>query len=139
MPETGNEGVAASQLTETRISWLTLGLGLVAGVLLAVLRSQRWGAGVAIGACLAWLNFRWMKSGIDGMVASSAAQADKEKPAVPVWSFFKMAFRYGLIGLTVYVIFKVLSIPLASMVVGLCALGAAVVAASVYEILRPTG
>jgi len=46
-------------------------------------------------------------------------------------------FRYGLIGFCVYVIFDVLKVPLASMVVGLCALGAATIAASVYEILRP--
>jgi hypothetical protein len=37
----------------------------------------------------------------------------------------------------VYVIFEVLKVPLASMVVGLCALGAATITASVYEILRP--
>jgi len=138
MPETGNEA-AIALATENRISWLTLALGLTAGALVAVLRSGRWGAGVVIGASLSWLNFRWMKRGIDAMVRSSAAQAKKENPAIPVWSYFKMAFRYGLIGLTVYVIFEVLSIPLASMVVGLCALGAAVVAASVYEILRPAG
>jgi len=46
-------------------------------------------------------------------------------------------FRYALIGVAVYVIFKTLRVPLVSMVVGLCALGAATIAASVYEILRP--
>jgi len=33
-------------------------------------------------------------------------------------------FRYGLIALIVYVIFKLLQVPLASMVVGMCALAA---------------
>jgi hypothetical protein len=37
----------------------------------------------------------------------------------------------------VYVIFKVLGIPLVSMVLGLLALGAAAVVASVYEVWRP--
>jgi hypothetical protein len=37
----------------------------------------------------------------------------------------------------VYVIFKLLSIPLVSMVLGLLALGAAAVAASVYEVWHP--
>jgi hypothetical protein len=36
-----------------------------------------------------------------------------------------------------YVIFKALKVPLASMVVGLCALATAAIAASVYEIWRP--
>jgi len=48
-----------------------------------------------------------------------------------------MAFRYGLIALAVYVIFIYLRVPLVSMVVGLCALGAATIAASVYEIWHP--
>jgi len=42
-----------------------------------------------------------------------------------------------LIGLIVYVIFIYLHVPLLSMLVGLCALGAAAILASVYEILRP--
>jgi CHASE2 domain-containing sensor protein len=45
--------------------------------------------------------------------------------------------RYSLIALIVYVIFVYLHIPLVSMLVGLCALGAAAIAASVYEIFRP--
>jgi hypothetical protein len=43
-------------------------------------------------------------------------------------------FRYGLIALSVYVIFKLLKVPLVSMVVGMCALAAAAIAASVYEL-----
>jgi hypothetical protein len=50
-----------------------------------------------------------------------------------------MAIRYGLIAFAVYVIFEFLRIPILSMIVGLCALGAATMAASVYEILRPAG
>jgi small-conductance mechanosensitive channel len=124
-------------LTERRISWLTLLIGFVAGLLVALLRDRLWGAGLAIGAALAWLNFRWLKQGLNALVAASTAQAGKEKPAVPISSYFGMVFRYGLIALAVYVIFKFLKVPLVSMVVGLCALGAATVAASVYEILRP--
>ncbi|PYU46091.1 MAG: hypothetical protein DMG53_12805 [Acidobacteria bacterium] len=56
---------------------------------------------------------------------------------VPIASYFGMLFRYGLIALAVYVIFEYLRVPLVSMVVGLCALGAATVVASVYEIFDP--
>jgi hypothetical protein len=74
---------------------------------------------------------------LDALVVASTAQAGKEKPAVPLLSYFGMVFRYGLIALAVYVIFIYLRVPLVSMIVGLCALGAATVAASVYEILYP--
>jgi ABC-type uncharacterized transport system permease subunit len=46
-------------------------------------------------------------------------------------------FRYGLIALSVYAIFKVLNVPVLSMIFGLFALGAATLAVSVLEILRP--
>jgi len=87
-----------------------------------------------IGAVLAWLNFRWLRRGLDVLVAASTAQAGVEKPRVPLGTYFAAVFRYGLIALVVYVIFKVLKVPLASMVVGMCALAAAAIAASVYEL-----
>ncbi len=122
---------------ERRISWLTLLIGFLAALLVAVLRDRLWGAGLAIGAALAWLNFCWLRRGLDALVVASTAQAGKEKPSVPLLSYFAMLFRYGLIALAVYVIFEYLRVPLVSMVVGLCALGAATIAASVYEILHP--
>jgi len=125
-------------LTERRISWLTILIGLLAALLVALLRDRLWGAGLAIGAFLAWLNFRWLSKGLDALVVASTAQAGEEKPVVPILTYFAMLFRYGLIALAVYVIFVYLRVPLVSMVVGLCALGAATIAASVYEMLHPS-
>jgi len=124
-------------VTERRISWLTLLIGLITALLVALFRDRLWGVGLAIGAALAWLNFRWLRRGLDALVLASTAQAAKEKPVVPLLSYFAMVFRYGLIALAVYVIFVYLRVPLVSMVVGLCALGAATIVASVYEILHP--
>ena len=124
-------------VTERRIAGLTLLIGFAAGGVVAVLREPWWGAGLAIGAGLAWLNFRWLRQGLDALVAASATQAGAEQPRVPVGAYFRALFRYALIGFSVYVIFKVLRVPLVSMVVGLCALGAATIAVSVYEIWRP--
>ena len=130
---------APAALTERRISWLTILIGLLAALLVAFLRDRLWGLGLAIGAFLAWLNFRWLRRGLDALVLASTAQAGKEKPVVPLLTYFAMLFRYGLIALAVYVIFIYLRVPLVSMVVGLCALGAATIAASVYEIWHPGG
>jgi ATP synthase I chain len=131
------ESVPAA-LTERRISRLTLLIGLLAALLVALLRDRLWGVGLAIGAFLAWLNFRWLRRGLDALVVASTAQAGEEKPVVPLLTYFAMLFRYGLIALSVYVIFEYLRVPLVSMVVGLCALGAATIAASVYEIWHPS-
>jgi hypothetical protein len=102
----------------------------------ALAGSMLWAAGLLIGAVLAWLNFRWLRRGMDALVAASTAQAGVEKPRVPLGTYFGAVFRYGLIALIVYVIFKLLRVPLASMVVGMCALAAAAIAASVYEVFR---
>ena len=119
--------------TERRIAWLTLVFGAVASAA-AFAGSRLWAAGLLIGAVLAWLNFRWLRRGLDALVAASAAQAGVGKPRVPLGTYFAAVFRYGLIALLVYVIFKILKVPLASMVVGMCALAAAAIAASVYEL-----
>jgi len=129
---------AAFARTEQRIAWLTLVLGGATAIIVAILRHPAWAEGLAIGTMLAWLNFRWLKRGLDALVAAATAQEGFTKPQVPVGTWFRLMFRYGLIGFCVYVIFEVLKVPLASMVVGLCALGAATITASVYEILRPT-
>ena len=96
-----------------------------------------WGAGIFIGALLAWMNFRWLRQGLDALTAAATAQANQPKPRVPLSTYFKAAFRYGLIALAVYVIFEYLNVPILSMIFGLCALGAATLAVSVYEILHP--
>lgn len=123
--------------TEQRIAWLTLVLGGTAAIIVAILRRPAWAQGLAVGTVLAWLNFRWLKRGLDALVAVATAQEGAAKPRIPFGTWFRLMFRYGLIAFCVYVIFKYLEVPLASMVVGLCALGAATMAASVYEILRP--
>ena len=120
--------------TERRVAWLILVFGVLAAAAAAMLHNLPWAAGLFIGSILAWLNFRWLKQGMDTLVAASQAQSGAAQPRVPVGTYFRALFRYALIALTVYVIFILLNIPPVSMVVGLCALGPAVIAASVYEI-----
>jgi len=126
--------LARFQLSETRISQLTLLIGLVAAIPVAYFRSPRFGVGIFIGSVLAWLNFRWLKQGLDALAAAIVA---RQKAKVPISTYFKAMFRYGLIALAAYVIFKYLNVPALSMILGLCALGAATMVVSVYEILRP--
>lgn len=121
--------------TERRIAWLTLVFGLMAGAAAAMLRNWMWAGGLTIGAVLAWFNFRWLRKGLDALVVAATAQAGAEKPRVPVGVYFRALFRYALLALCVYAIFKFLNVPLASMIIGMCALAAAAVAASVYEVI----
>ena len=123
--------------TERRIAWLTLGFGFVAAAITGAVYRRDWAIGIAAGSALAWLNFRWLAQGLDALVIDSTAQSSSQKPQVPVVTYFLAAFRYALIALCVYGIFKFLSVPLVSLLLGLCSLGAATIAASIYEIAKP--
>jgi ATP synthase I subunit len=122
--------------SESQISSLTLLFGALAALPVAYLHSWRWGLGIFVGAALAWFNFRWLKQGLDALADAATAQAEQKKAVVPIATYFKAAFRYGLIALVVYVIFRYLNVPVLSMVLGLCALGAATIVVSVYSISR---
>jgi small-conductance mechanosensitive channel len=123
--------------TERRIAWLTLVIGAVAAGVTGISYRWIWAAGLLIGSVLAWFNFRWLRRGMDALVAASTAQADAAQSRVLVGTYFRALFRYGLIAITVYVIFRALGIPIVSMVLGLLALGAAAIVASVYEVWHP--
>ncbi len=129
---------ALGRQTERRIAWLTLLFGYGAAIAVGLFwHNPRWSYGLFIGTGLAWLNFRLLRRGLDAFVDASKAQSESKKPQVPLATYAAIALRYGLIAAVVYAIFELLKVPLLSMVVGLCALGAAAIAASVYEILRP--
>ncbi|MGA2430672.1 MAG: ATP synthase subunit I [Candidatus Acidiferrum sp.] len=136
-PQNAPVGSAPGAATERRIAWVTLVIGAVAAGVTGISYRWIWAAGLLIGSVLAWFNFRWLRRGMDALVAASTAQADAVQPRVPVGTYFRALFRYGLIAISVYVIFKLLGIPLVSMVLGLLALGAAAIAASVYEVWHP--
>ncbi|HEY2460619.1 MAG TPA: ATP synthase subunit I [Candidatus Acidoferrum sp.] len=132
-----NESGQTAMRTERLIGWLTLIVGAGASLAASLLGAREWAIGLLIGTALGWINFWFLRRGVDAIVASGRAQAGVEKPQAPGGAAGGLVFRYALIAGVAYVIFKYLRIPLASMVVGLCALGAAVMAASVYEIFRP--
>jgi len=119
------------------IAWLTPTIGLtVAGGVGVFTRRWEWAAGFAMGSALAWLNFRLLRRGVEAFVAAATLSADAQSRK-PVPTYLGAVFRYGLIGLSVYAIFKYLHVPLASLVAGLCALGAATMAASVWALVNP--
>jgi small-conductance mechanosensitive channel len=128
--------VAPYMLTERRIARLTLVLGGIASVGACFLFSMRVGAGVLIGALLAWVNFRWLKSALDTVTRAATAQAEPSKARVPLVSLFGLIGRYFLIAVSVCAIFIFFGIPILSMLAGLCALGAATVGASLYEVFQ---
>ena len=125
------------KLTEKRIALLTLVIGALAAIAGALLSSVRMGAGILVGAVAAWVSFRWLESALDSLMNVLTAQAGVAEARVPKGAIAKIAGRYLLMGGIVYVTFSFFRIPVVSMLLGLCALGAATIVASLYEILHP--
>jgi hypothetical protein len=133
-----------------RIAALTLGFGFAGAVLALALHRSDWAIGVVSGALLGWLNFRWLRRGIRAMVITAMAQAEVQAPSTHeethvnnpkskvsvVATYVTLIFRYALVAFGVYVIFMYLHVPLVSIGLGLCALIAAIMTASVWEVLK---
>jgi hypothetical protein len=121
---------------EHRIEWMTLAFGL-AGAALTLLRwGWRPGAGVALGAALAWLNFRWLKQGVTAIVKVSTAQRNSEHARVPVSIYVKFFGRFALLLVVVYVILSRSWLPVAAVLGGLFAVVAAVMIELMWELVR---
>lgn len=121
---------------EHRIEWMTLAFGLAAA--LAVLLRWGWrpGTGVALGAALAWLNFRWLKQGVTALVKLSTAQAGSEHARVPLNVYAKFFGRFALLLVVVYVILSHSLLPVAAVFGGLFAAVAAVMIELMWELVR---
>ena len=123
--------------TVRRIAYLIPLFGVVGGLLAALLHRLDWAEGLVLGSGLAWLNFRWLKRGLEAFIAAAGGQVGTEKPRPSGATYLAALFRYVLLGFAVYVIFNYLHVPLVSIVLGLCAFAAATITASVWEILQP--
>ena len=121
---------------ERRIEYVTLGLGAAGAICAAVLWTPRAAAGVAAGAVLAWLNYRWLKLGVGALAGFSKAQAGAAKVHVPTSVYFKFMGRYALLILGAYVILTRFGVPVASLLAGFGAVVAAVLLEVVAQLFR---
>ncbi|MBZ5660580.1 MAG: ATP synthase subunit I [Acidobacteriia bacterium] len=121
---------------ERRIEWLMLALGFAAAVFAGARWEWRAGAGVALGALLAWINFRWLKQGVGALVDISTAQAGTDRARVPMSVYLKFFGRFALLLLVVYVILSRSILPAASVLGGLFVLVGAVMLEVIFELLR---
>ncbi len=127
---------AFDQAAQRRIEWLTLGLGAAAALVVAAGWGWREAVGVAAGAVLSWLNYRWLKQGVKSLVQVSLAQADAPKVRVPRRVYLKSFARVALLLGVVYVILARSSALAAAVLAGLFCLVAAVLIELVYELVR---
>ena len=121
---------------EHRIEWMTLAFGLAGAGFVLVRWGWRPAAGVALGAALAWLNFRWLKQGVAALIKLSTAQAGSDHARVPMGVYAKFFGRFALLLVVVYVILSRSWLPVAAVLGGLFAVVAAVMIELMWELVR---
>lgn len=101
---------------------------------------ERWGwqasVGVALGGALSWLNFRWLKQGVETLVRVSTAQAVADRARVPRSVYVKFFGRFALLLIIAYAILSRSLLPAAAVVAGLFSLVAAVMIEMVWGLVR---
>ena len=121
---------------ERRIEYLTIGIGASGALCAAIFWNLRSAAGVAVGALLSWLNFRWLKQGIGVLAKLSTAREGAENIRVPRAAYAKFLGRYALLIVVAYVNLRGFRLMAPSLLAGLFAGVAAVLAEMVGQIFR---
>jgi small-conductance mechanosensitive channel len=121
---------------ERRIEYLTVGIGIVATIAVAVHWGIKTGLGLAIGAALSWINFRWMKQGVTTLALLSVAQEHANKVRVPKRIYFKFLGRYVLVIAGAYVILRGFDLPVASLLAGFGAVVVAMLSEMIGQLFR---
>jgi small-conductance mechanosensitive channel len=121
---------------ERRIEYLTLAIGAAGAVCALIFWDVRAGVGVAVGAAISWINFRWMKQGINTLVRLSTAQEGAEKVRVPKSAYLKFLGRYALLVLVAYVILHSFKLVIAFVLAGFFAVVAAVLVEMTGQLFR---
>jgi ATP synthase I chain len=126
---------AFGDATLRRVEWLTLTLGACATVVAVWRWGWRGALGVAFGTVLSWLNFRWLKGGVQAFGKAATEQAGTAAARAPKGAYMKFIGRFALLLAAVYVILSRSWVPPVAFFAGLFASAAGVVTALVYELV----
>jgi hypothetical protein len=129
-------GDAFYAAAERRIEYGVCGIGLAGALCAGSVWGARAGIGVAAGAALSWMNYRWVRQGVNAVARLSRAQQDAAKVRLPKSIMFKFFGRYALLLSAAYVILTQLRLPVASVLAGFSAVVAAVLVEAVGLLFR---
>ena len=121
-------------VAERRIEFVTLGIGAIGTIGALFWAGLRAGVGVAVGAVLAWLNYRWLKQGVGALAGLAKAQTGVARVRVPRSVYFKFIGRYVLLILVAYVILTRFDVPAVSLLAGFGSLVVAVLGEIVWQL-----
>ena len=120
---------------EGRLWKISLGLGLPACLAALILGGLDSGLGFLAGAALSWINFRWLRQGVDRLLAGLLTPQPSPGRAVSA-AIFKYFLRYALIGLALYATFRIDFLGVFGFFSGLLLVVAAVLVECVLQVIK---
>jgi ATP synthase I chain len=120
---------------ERRLTLLSLYLGLAATATFLILGKVSGACSFVIGAILSYLNFNWMKQGVDRLLGADLIQ---KAPAGQSTRkiIFKYFLRYALIGGILYAIVRVKFLDLKAAFLGLFLFVAAILCECIHQVIK---
>lgn len=119
-----------------RVEYFTAGLGAAGTAVAAFEWGWRSGASFALGAGIAWINYRWLRGAVSALARSAVAQAGQETVKTPKSVYIKFLGRFALLLLAVYVILSRSLLPAGGFMAGLFTVVAAVLVEMIYLLAR---
>jgi ATP synthase I subunit len=117
----------------TRIGLVLAGLTLVVGALFV---SRKFVVSFLVGAVISYLNFCWMKQGVDRLIGSFASEVTPAPRPSGKRVIFKYFLRYALIGGTLYAIFRFQFFEARGAIIGLLLFVAAVLFECLHLVIK---
>jgi hypothetical protein len=121
---------------ERRIEYLTIFLGAAAALFACLIWGGHAALAVAFGAVLSWLNYRWVRAGVNAVSDLAREQRRAEKVILPRRAYLKFIGRYAVLILSAYAILNCFALPLAGILAGFFAAVAATLAEAIMQIIR---
>lgn len=119
---------------EIRIERNILIVSAVALAVAAAVWNLRAAGGLAVGAALCWLNFRWLRRGVTVVIQLGLAQSGAASVYIPRAVYAKFFGRIVLLVAVVYVILAWFHLPAVAVLCGLGAVVPAILLELVYEL-----
>ena len=124
---------AAVEIRLTRIGVVLGALTLVVGILFV---SGKFVVSFLVGAVISYLNFCWMKQGVDRLIGTFGAAVNPAPRPSGKSVIFKYFLRYALIGGTLYAIFRFQFFEVRGAIMGLLLFVAAVLLECLHLVIK---
>jgi ATP synthase I chain len=124
---------AAVEIRLARIGVVLGALMLVVGILFV---SGKFVVSFLVGAVISYLNFCWMKQGVDRLIGTFGVAANPAPRSSGKSVIFKYFLRYALIGGTLYAIFRFQFFEVRGAIMGLLLFVAAVLLECLHLVIK---